>query len=45
MIHLLDTCLPYEVVREKEFAPVKNKTGIDSVESARALLQQNGYTL
>lgn len=45
MIHLLDTCLPYEVVREKEFAPVKNKTGVDSVESARALLQQNGYTL
>lgn len=45
MIHLLDTCLPYEVVREKEFAPVKNKTGVDSVESARALLEKNGYSL
>jgi len=45
MIHLMDTCLPYEVDRCKEFAPIKNKTGIDSVESARALLQQNGVTL
>lgn len=45
MIHQMASCLPYEVVREKEFAPIKNKTGIDSVESARALLQQNGVTL
>lgn len=45
MIHMLDTCLPFEVERNKEFAPVKNKTGVDSVESARALLQENGVTL
>lgn len=45
MIHKLDSCLPYEVERGKEFAPIKNKTGIDSVESARALLQENGVTL
>ncbi len=45
MVHMLPSCLPYEVVREKEFAPVKNKTGIDSVESARALLVQNGVEL
>lgn len=45
MIHQLDTCLPYEVVREKEFAPIKNKTGVDSVESAKALLKQNGVVL
>ncbi|MCM1056868.1 MAG: UTP--glucose-1-phosphate uridylyltransferase [Firmicutes bacterium] len=45
MIHQMDSCLPYEVVREREFAPIKNKTGVDSVESARALLQQNGITL
>ncbi len=45
MIHQMDSCLPFEVVREKEFAPIKNKTGVDSVESARALLQQNGVTL
>lgn len=45
MIHKMDSCLPYEVDRSKEFAPIKNKTGIDSVESARALLQQNGVVL
>lgn len=45
MIHQLATCLPYEVIREKEFAPIKNPTGIDSVESARELLRQNGVEL
>ena len=45
MIHELDTCLPYEVVREHEFAPIKNKTGIDSVESARKLCKKNGIEL
>lgn len=45
MIHELDSCLPYEVVREKEFAPIKNRTGVDSVDTARALLQQNGIEL
>ena len=45
MIELADNCLPFEVVREKEFAPIKNKTGVDSVESAQALLEKNGYKL
>ena len=45
MIHELKTCLPFEVERNKEFAPIKNKTGVDSVESARALLEENGYSL
>ncbi len=45
LIVKMDTCLPYEVRRELEFAPVKNKTGIDSVESARAMLEARGYTL
>lgn len=45
MIHMLDSCLVYEVVREKEFAPIKNKTGVDSVESARELLKKNGVCL
>ena len=45
MIQMMDTCLPFEVERDKEFAPIKNKTGIDSVESARALLAKNGVTL
>lgn len=45
MIHLLDNCLSFEVVRNYEFAPIKNKTGVDSVESAQALLQKNGVEL
>ena len=45
MIHELDSCLPYEVVRNKEFAPIKNKTGVDSVESARKLCKENGIVL
>lgn len=45
MIHMMDSCLPFEVVRNKEFAPIKNKTGVDSVESARALLKENGVDL
>lgn len=45
MIHEMDSCLPFEVVRNREFAPIKNKTGVDSVESARALLRENGVEL
>lgn len=45
MIHQMESCLPFEVVREKEFAPIKNRTGVDSVESARELLQKNGVEL
>lgn len=45
MIQMLDSCLPFEVEREREFAPIKNKTGVDSVESARELLKKNGIEL
>lgn len=45
LIKLMGSVLPYEVVREKEFAPIKNKTGVDSVESARELLKKNGVIL
>lgn len=45
LIQMMGKCLPYEVEREKEFAPIKNKTGVDSVESARNLLEKNGYIL
>jgi len=45
MIQMLDSCLPFEVVRGKEFAPIKNKTGVDSVESTRELLRKNGIEL
>lgn len=42
MVHMMDNCLPYEVERSREFAPIKNATGVDSVESARELLWANG---
>lgn len=45
MVYMMDDCLPFEVDREKEFAPVKNATGVDSVESARALLVKNGIEI
>lgn len=45
MIKLMDSCLPYEVKREREFAPVKNAVGTDSVETARRLLELNGVNL
>ena len=42
MIHMMDDCLSYEVVRCKEFAPIKNKEGVDSLETARILMKENG---
>ena len=45
MVYMMDDCLSFEVDREKEFAPVKNATGTDSVESARELLQKNGIEI
>ena len=45
LVEKMDSCLPFEVVREKEFAPIKNKTGVDSIESARELLKKNGIEL
>lgn len=42
MIHKMDNCLSFEVEREKEFAPIKNATGVDSLESARELMKKNG---
>ena len=35
----------FEVVRDYEFAPIKNAEGVDSPETARALLKKNGYKL
>lgn len=45
MVRLMGSCLAYEVEREREFAPVKNATGTDSVDTARALLRKNGVVL
>ena len=42
MVEMMDNCVPYEVERNYEFAPIKNKTGKDSLESARELLKVNG---
>jgi UDP-N-acetylglucosamine/UDP-N-acetylgalactosamine diphosphorylase len=45
MIHMQDKCLSFEVDRQREFAPVKNAVGADSVETARELLRLNGVAL
>lgn len=45
MVYMMDNCLPFEVEREREFAPVKNAVGTDSVESARELLKKNGIMI
>lgn len=45
MVKMMGSCLAYEVERDREFAPVKNATGTDSVETARALLEKNGVIL
>lgn len=45
MVHLFDSCLPFEVKRDVEFAPVKNAVGDDSIDSARRLLIKNGFIL
>lgn len=45
MIRLYDDVLAYEVERNTEFAPIKNKEGVDSLESARELLKLNGVEL
>lgn len=39
MVHMMDDCIPYEVVREREFAPIKNLHGVDSLDSARELMK------
>ena len=45
MVHMMDDCIPYEVVREREFAPIKNLHGVDSLESARELMKGCGIEL
>lgn len=45
MINMLDDCLVFEVERKKEFAPVKNKEGADSIDTARELLKLNGVEI
>lgn len=45
MVHMMKDCLSYEIDRKKEFAPIKNREGIDSLVSARELLRENGVEL
>ena len=45
MVRLMNNCLPFEVEREREFAPIKNLHGKDSLDSARELLEKNGVIL
>ena len=45
MVHMMEDCIPYEVVREKEFAPIKNLHGVDSLDTARELLKGCGVEL
>jgi len=45
MVHMMEDCLPYEVDRTKEFAPIKNLHGVDSLDSARELMKGCGIEL
>lgn len=45
MVHMMNDCIPYEVVREREFAPIKNLHGVDSLDSARELMKGCGIEL
>ncbi len=45
MINMMDNNLAFEVDRQYEFAPIKNLHGVDSVDSARELLQKNNIVL
>lgn len=45
MVHMMKDCLSYEIKRNYEFAPIKNREGIDSLVSARELLCENGVEL
>ena len=45
MVHMMDDCIPSEVVREREFAPIKNLHGVDSLDSARELMKGCGIEL
>ena len=45
MVRLQESCLAYEVKREAEFAPIKNRYGVDSLDTSRELLKGAGYKL
>ena len=45
LVEQMGDCLAYEVERNREFAPIKNKTGVDSIDSARKMLKENGIEI
>ena len=45
MIRCMDSFLPFEIERKTEFAPIKNRHGADSIDTARELLRNNGIEL
>lgn len=45
MVHMMQDCVPYEVDRKKEFAPIKNLHGVDSLDTARELMKGCGIEL
>ncbi len=45
MVHMMRDCVPYEVDRSYEFAPIKNLHGVDSLDSARELMKNCGILL
>ena len=45
MIEMMDGCIAFEVDRAREFAPIKNMHGVDSLDSAREMLQAIGVEL
>lgn len=45
ILESFDSCLSFEVVREDEFAPIKNRSGVDSIDTAKALYEaKKGYS-
>lgn len=45
MIEMMPEGVVFEVEREKEFAPIKNLHGVDSLDTAREMLKANGVQL
>ncbi len=45
LIEHMDSCIAFEIDREEEFAPVKNLTGADSVDTARQALIKQGMEI
>ena len=45
MIEMMPEGLVFEVERAKEFAPIKNLHGVDSLDSAREMLKANGVEI